>query len=259
MVERISSFMAPPEMADLMLAIKRDIALSINCIQIGTIDDYDPITNTAKAKINFKRRLGSGDIVNYPVLADCPVFVLSGGDSFISCPITRDDECLVLFNDRNIDNWWYSGDIDVPDNTRCHDIADGIILVGVKSLPNATNASSKPSTNTIRISGGSKKIAIVNDTTDLKTQLDALITNINSVIDTCKSNNSKIIDVLSAITAITVTCSAPGSPSSAPINSATFVTYETSFTGFNTNLSTYKTNLSAAKTALDNLLDAGAT
>lgn len=161
--------------------IKRETMYAINCVMIGQIESYSSTTNLASIKICFKKKLAALDPVDYPVIHECPVFILSGGDSCITMPIDSGDECIVLFNDRNFDNWLLTGETSTPATTRCHDISDAIAIVGLRSKPNVklTPASS------VCIDGANKKVAIKNDAT-------SLITLINSLIDTL-SNAEMII------------------------------------------------------------------
>lgn len=170
MSEKIYGLEADPTMADLILEAKRDVKYSINCVQLGTIEAYTRATNMAKVSINFKRKLGDGSLADYPVLADCPVFIPSGGNSALTFPITKGDQCIILFNDRNIDNWYLKGEVKEPATSRCHDIADGIVLVGIRNLVTAAQANTPPS-NSVCLDAGLKKVAIKNSITDLKTIL----------------------------------------------------------------------------------------
>jgi len=156
---------------DVLNKWRRDTMLGMYCVQVGKIVEYKAVTNTAKVTILFDRQLVTGAIIKYPVLDDCPVFTLAGGSSFVSCPIQPGDECLILFNDRNIDNWWVSGQTAVPPDGRVHDIADGIVLVGINSI---ANARATP-LNSLCINGGSKKISIKNNSKTFLTILNALI------------------------------------------------------------------------------------
>jgi hypothetical protein len=73
----------------------------------------------------------------YPLLVDVPVFVLSGGAGYITCPISKGDPCIVLFNDRDLDPWFTAGTLGAPPNsTRMHSLADGIALVGIRPATN---------------------------------------------------------------------------------------------------------------------------
>jgi hypothetical protein len=175
MSEKILGLETDPTLTDLILEAKRDVKLSMNCIQLGTIESYSKSTNMASVSVNFKRKLADGTIADYPILADCPVFIPSGGNSCLTFPITKGDQCIILFNDRNIDNWYLKGEVKEPANSRCHDIADGIVLVGVRNLVTAA-ASNIPPSNSVCLDGGIKKVAVKNTVTNLKTLIDSLIT-----------------------------------------------------------------------------------
>lgn len=169
MVEnRILGPTADPQLADLLNQTTKNIMYNLNCVQLGTIELYNPLLNTAEISINFKRQLTTGEVMTYPLLLDCPVFILSGGDASIDMPIESGDQCIILFNDRNIDNWFYSGAVDVPDTPRAHNLSDGIALVGIRNLTTA----SPTSTTTVRIDAGSKKVAIKNAVANMKIIMD---------------------------------------------------------------------------------------
>jgi uncharacterized protein YbaR (Trm112 family) len=227
--------------------------LAINCVQIGTIQEYKAATNTAKVRINFQMLMGNGEIVEYPILDDCPVFTLSGGDAFVSCPIASGDNCIVLFNDRNIDNWYLRGDITTPADKRAHSIADGIVLVGV----NPINDPKTTPLNSLCINGGPKKVSIINDSgEDLKTLLASINTTIKDTIDTIKEMNTEINALVDLITAITVSVPALGT-SGPPLNAAAITGVKTIFTGYNTTLDTRKSDLTTLSTDMAKLLDEG--
>jgi hypothetical protein len=242
-----------PTLNYLLADVQRQTALAINCVQIGTIVKYHAENNTAKVKINFKALMKNGQEVKYPVLDDCPVFVISGGDSSLSMPIAADDTCLVLFSDRNIDDWYLTGNIKIPADNRIHSIADGIVLVGIRSLADLKVYPSIPT-----LDGGSKKIAIKNDDTDLKTLMTSLNTTLNDLIDTIEDMNSKSADIMTAIGAITYLVDVSTGASGLPLNKATFTSANSDFTGFNTELDSLKTDLTTLTTDISKLLDEGA-
>jgi hypothetical protein len=166
-----------PRMADLINKAKEDVLYNLNAVQIGTIQSYSPAKNLASITINYKRQLPTGDTLDYPLLVDCPVFILSGGDADISMPIETGDQCIILFNDRDIDNWHYSGDTGVPSSSRAHSLADGMALVGIRNLKTATPTS----TTTLRINAGSNKVAIKNNAANMATLMDSFIDTIISI------------------------------------------------------------------------------
>jgi hypothetical protein len=74
--------------------------------------------------------------VPYPVLADCPVMFLGGGVSSLRLPVAKGDPCLVLFNDRDLDNWFTSGNQVMPNSGRSHSLSDGLVIVGFRNKAN---------------------------------------------------------------------------------------------------------------------------
>jgi uncharacterized protein YbaR (Trm112 family) len=253
MTERIVGPRTQPELRTVLDQVKRQTMLAINCVQIGTIQEYKAATNTAKVRINFQMLMGNGEIVEYPILDDCPVFTLSGGDAFVSCPIASGDNCIVLFNDRNIDNWYLRGDITTPADKRAHSIADGIVLVGVNPINDPKNTP----LNSLCINGGPKKVSIINDSgEDLKTLLASINTTIKDTIDTIKEMNTEINALVDLITAITVSVPALGT-SGPPLNAAAITGVKTIFTGYNTTLDTRKSDLTTLSTDMAKLLDEG--
>lgn len=121
----------PPDFDDVLVELKREIFANLNCIQIGKITLFDPITQTAQVQIQVRRRIRGILTAAYPLLLDVPVVVLQGGGAYIEMPITTGDYCLVLFNDRNIDTWFSAGQALEPPTKRKHSLSDGIALVGL--------------------------------------------------------------------------------------------------------------------------------
>lgn len=122
-------------------AIIRNISISMNCIKIGEIVSFDKSDQTATVKVLHRMdenyNLNLKETVEYPVLGKVPVMVLQGGGSKITFPINAGDQCLLLFCDYMIDNWWISGDVSASDFPRRHDLSDAIAIVGLNALPKA--------------------------------------------------------------------------------------------------------------------------
>ncbi len=134
-----------PHLRDLLSLLKKDIMLSLNCHALGTVQSFNSANQTATATVNYKKTYyrpnlvtGGNDpfLVDYPLLVDCPVIALGGGNGALTFPIASGDECLVLFNDRDIDNWFQGSASSANATSRLHSFADGMILVGVRSMAN---------------------------------------------------------------------------------------------------------------------------
>ncbi|HVT06739.1 MAG TPA: Gp138 family membrane-puncturing spike protein [Polyangia bacterium] len=66
-----------------------------------------------------------------------PVYFPAGGGFVLTLPVAQGDECLVVFSERAIDNWFAHGGIQGPSEFRLHDYSDGFAFVGFASKPNA--------------------------------------------------------------------------------------------------------------------------
>lgn len=123
-----------PELADVLANFKQDIFATLHSIKVGQIFSFDPSRKTAEVQILFKRVLPSGEIQSYPLLVDCPVYTPQGGGGALQFPIAAGDQCLVLFADRRLDEWFQNGGEAAPGDGRMHDISDAIALVGINAL-----------------------------------------------------------------------------------------------------------------------------
>lgn len=123
------------ELVNILKDLKNDIFKTLCCVKVGIIQEYDVATQTSSIEIGGKWHNPYTDVwESYPILTQVPTQTL-GGASYIHCPINKGDECLVLFNDFMIDNWYRTGESQPTQFFRFHDISDGFAIVGVRSLP----------------------------------------------------------------------------------------------------------------------------
>lgn len=115
------------------------IGYNLNCVQVGQIVTFYPSTQTADVRLMIQR-VFQGKATEYPLLPAVPVFTLTGGVGRVSCPIAPGDPCIVLFNDRDLDSWWLSGQALPPNSARSHDFSDGLALVGVRPKSQALSS-----------------------------------------------------------------------------------------------------------------------
>lgn len=189
-----------PQLSDLLSLWAKQIKLSMNCHAVATVQSFNAENQTITATINYKKsylRKGDNDIystvlIDYPVLLDVPVIVMGGGKFNLSFPITKGDECLIMFNDRSIDNWFQSGQVLGLASNRLHSFSDGIALVGLKSLAHSMADYDEARAKLFYKNGASEtmvgvsatKVKIANPTTSLNTLLATLIDTINAITTT---------------------------------------------------------------------------
>ena len=98
----------------------------------GIIQKFDAVALTCEIQpaIQGKNRKEDGtiELVNLPLLLDCPVVFPHAGGCSLTFPIKSRDECLVIFACRAIDLWWQSGGIQPPAEIRMHDLSVGFCI-----------------------------------------------------------------------------------------------------------------------------------
>lgn len=203
------------DLRDLLNLLKKEIALSINCHAIGTIQGVNLTNQTVKVSINYLKVFNNpdaqGNIVeetkNYSALVDCPFVVLQGGSAALTFPVAVGDTCLILFNDRDMDQWFASGQVVAPPTARLHSFSDAIALVGIRSAVNSI--SSYDSTRavlrygTTKVGVGSSKVLIENQIGTLNDILSDFITVLQAlVIDVSGATGTVNAASVTALTAI---------------------------------------------------------
>jgi hypothetical protein len=200
-----------------------DLMLHLNCHQIGTIQSFDAVHQTASATVDIQKvnyvpntqtGLDSQALLAYPPLTDCPVKFNCGLNGGVTIPVKQGDKCLIHFNDRDFDAWAAGAINQEPNTARLHDFSDAVIEIGpnpeVAPLPNF-------STQYVMLRSG-----------DGNSFFGLDISNGKLTIQNSQGNLATLLQqLISAIQSLTVTCPSGGGPSSLPINSATFATIGT--------------------------------
>ena len=187
-------------------AFKAEVFYDLNCHQVGTITSFDPATQTASVQIamNFETQTQT---YRYPLLTDCPVFVLSGGGGCITMPIAAGDSCLVLFNDRYIDDWFATGIESTPSSNRTHSLSDGLVLVGFRNLSNTIsgyNSSELQIRNgpgRITIAANDGKLSMSNDLGSMHNALNKVVQALTA-LNTVKTGGTASAQITAAQNAI---------------------------------------------------------
>ena len=225
---------AEPSLKELLDTLKRDIFLTMNCHAIATIKSFDSVKQTCTAQINYDKTVYTDDkavnrakkLVPYPPLLDVPVVNLRGGTAGLTMPIVAGDQCLILFNDRDINNWFDGQRNGEVASLRLHAMSDAIALIGLSSqngLVSSYDTTRATLYNgTTHVAVGASKIRIQNASKNLNTELQNLVTEIK--------------DLITQINAITVPVISLGAPSGTPNNAATISAITTRLTTTATNI-----------------------
>lgn len=204
----------PPDLRAVQDALRQEIFFALNCHQVGVIEEYDPAKQMASVRIAVLRITPAGE-VPYPLLTHCPVYFPSGGDAYMTFPVRKGDTCLVLFNDRDLDNWFTTGNVVTPNSSRAHSLSDGMVLVGLRHLgnqpadvdPDAVSIWNAGTQISIRNDGtvkialdGAAKVQIENGTVSLKDAFDALFATLTAWVNTGGSTpNTTTLTAIAAV------------------------------------------------------------
>ncbi len=117
----------------MLQALQFNTHVAIPCV----VQSFNATQRTVECQPTIRERVINEDnvitYVNYPVLVNVPVCFPQSTNAGITFPISRGDECIVLFQDGSIDNWWLKGNVQNPVEQRRHDLSDGIAIFGVNN------------------------------------------------------------------------------------------------------------------------------
>jgi len=131
-------------------SVKDQIKADINCIGIGTVIAFNSLDQSVTVQINYLRTIfgavpvdspatdqSSNKTVAYPQLVKCPLMILSGGAGYLTITPAPGDQCVIFFNDRDIDTWWSTGSPNsAPNSYRVHDLNDALVFIGARPQNN---------------------------------------------------------------------------------------------------------------------------
>ena len=109
--------------------IKSHLVNNLHTALPGEVISFNPQTQTAEVQPVGKVKLQNGESVTMPPCLDVPVKFPFGGGFGLTFPVKAGDTCLIIFAEKNIDNW-YAGQNEEEQDTRRFDLSDGFALVG---------------------------------------------------------------------------------------------------------------------------------
>lgn len=168
---------ASPSQRDLNDHLKMGIMREINCHLIGKIEEVDLAKNTCSVSCAFKRRMTDGKEYDYPLFIDVPMLIIQGAGAFFFIPPEKGDWCLLEFNDRDLDSWWYSGKVAAPNSPRAHSLSDGIAIVGLRPQSDPIALSDDAATLDL----AAYKLRLKNDLQNLKTLVDTFVDTVKNL------------------------------------------------------------------------------
>lgn len=110
------------------LKIIDEVLRRCNVCKTGRIISFNSENCTCSVQILSKKKIYNG-YADYPLLTDVPMVI----DGTLSSYLTHGDptgtNCLVIFNDNEIDKWWTTGESYLPSSNRKHNLTDGFVIM----------------------------------------------------------------------------------------------------------------------------------
>ena len=153
--------------------LRSDVMFNLRCCIPCIVQSYDPEKGTVECQPAIREKIiNQNEEIEYrnlPLLLNVPVVFPSNSEYSVTFPLEKGDECLVLFSDLSIDNFWEKGNVQNPIEDRRHDLSDGIAIPCNMSLTkerrtddglllSSSGASILISGSEITLSGGSGSI-----------------------------------------------------------------------------------------------------
>ncbi len=134
---KFNKYSAPADLIQTLKSNSESTAAKINCMRIGVVQEFYPENLTVQVKIADKKVIGlnpdgSQILKEYPLIYAKVCYC----NPFLTYPLMQGMECILLFNDREIETWFINGGSNIQAYPRMHDLSDAIAIVGIRSLPN---------------------------------------------------------------------------------------------------------------------------
>lgn len=119
-----------------VMEIAQDAIMSrLNVHNIGRIVEFDKNTQTCTVELMILKQFNDSIIIPAQI-TQVPLIILGAGGGHITLPNPVGTICLLLFLDRNMDNFMETGEAYAPETSRMHDFTDCIAITTFKTAVN---------------------------------------------------------------------------------------------------------------------------
>lgn len=133
---KFTQFSNQPDLTQVLKGSQQTLAQELNCVRIGIVQEFYPENLTAKVLISGKRVLGLNPDGSQILREYAPIHAkVCYCNPFETFPLTPGMECVLLFNDRELESWFINGGNNPQSYPRMHDLTDCIAIAGIRSLP----------------------------------------------------------------------------------------------------------------------------
>ena len=153
----------------------RRFAANMRVCLPGVIDEFDAGRQRARVVPGVRMKTIIGRDVSYidlPVIENVPIVIPSAGGFAVTLPIRPGDPCLLVFADRDIDNFLVTGKAENPGSAaatapRAHHLTDAICIPGIVAEPQVLSGYASDALE-MRDKSGNNKIRITSSGIEIK-------------------------------------------------------------------------------------------
>lgn len=115
-----------PDFLYTMQVFATSISYDLNCHRVGKIVNFYPETLTCDVEL-LELKPNQGRLDKYALFQGLPVMIEGGIDTNLTFGDITGSECVIHFNDRDIDAWFDTGEAYQPNSQRLHSFSDGFV------------------------------------------------------------------------------------------------------------------------------------
>lgn len=115
-----------PDFNYAMDVFANSIHYDLNCHRVGKIVKFNPDDLTCDVEL-LELKPTQSRLDKYALIQGLPLLINGGIDTNLTFGDVTGAECLVHFNDRDIDSWFDTGESYKPNSKRMHDFSDGFV------------------------------------------------------------------------------------------------------------------------------------
>lgn len=115
-----------PDLAKILKTFGRNMSAQFNCHRVGKITAFDSNTLTCNVKLLDKFIFNDTE-QDFTEFHGMPLLIYATDTAGLTLGDVTGAECLVHFNDTDIDNWHTTGEAYAPNSLRQHDFNDGFV------------------------------------------------------------------------------------------------------------------------------------
>ena len=121
----------PGEIDDVILARlqEKSIQYDTNCHRVGKIIAFNKDELTCDVQLLELQAKPIGGTQSFAILKQLPLLIEGNDKAHLTWGNIVGSECLIHFNDRDIDNWFETGEAYEPNSTRMHNFSDGFVTL----------------------------------------------------------------------------------------------------------------------------------